>query len=95
MKIYIGNLPSSANSENLKRMFATFGIVKHATVVTDDKTDRPRGFGFVEMPISAEANLAINTLNGIHLDGRDIKVDPAIQSDKDKDDFFDRLNKKR
>ncbi len=89
MKIYIGNLPYSANSENLKRMFATFGIVKHAIVVTDRKTDRPMGFGFVEMPISAEADLAIDTLNGIHLDGRNIRVDPAIQSDKDKDDMFD------
>jgi RNA recognition motif-containing protein len=77
MNIYIGNLPYTTNDDNLRTMFAEFGEVQEAKVVTDRFTKRSKGFGFVEMPNNSEADQAIKSLNGKFIDGRNIKVNPA------------------
>jgi RNA recognition motif-containing protein len=58
-------------------MFAEFGEVQDAKVVTDRFTKRSKGFGFVEMPNNSEADQAIKSLNGKFIDGRNLKVNPA------------------
>jgi RNA recognition motif-containing protein len=88
MIIYIANLSSSTCGDDLRCMFAEFGKVLKATVITDRYTLQSKRFGFVEMPINVEADLAIRSLNGILIDGKNIKVDPAIQTDIDASTIF-------
>jgi cold-inducible RNA-binding protein len=73
--IYVGNLPFSATSDNLRDWFAEHGTVTRAQVATDRDTGRSRGFGFVEMSEGGEA--AIAALDGSELDGRSLKVNEA------------------
>lgn len=75
-KIFVGNLPFATTSEDLKEIFAAYGEVVSANVVTDRATGRSRGFGFVEME-SAGADAAISALNGKELGGRALRVDEA------------------
>jgi len=75
-KIFVGNLPFSTTSEELKEVFAAYGEVISANVVTDRATGRSRGFGFVEME-SAGADAAIGALNGKEMGGRPLRVDQA------------------
>ena len=75
-KIYIGNLPWSVSESELNDMFAKFGAVESAAVVTDRETGRSRGFGFVEMD-DAGADAAIAALNGIEHQGRQLRVNEA------------------
>lgn len=75
-KIFVGNLPFTTTSEDLKELFAAYGEVISANVVADRATGRSRGFGFVEME-SAEADAAISALNGSEMDGRPLRVDQA------------------
>ena len=63
MKIFIGNLSTSADETGLKNLFLTFGKVSSATIVYDKYTHRSRGFGYVEMEDQSEALSAINRLN--------------------------------
>ncbi|WP_287153045.1 RNA-binding protein [Candidatus Solincola tengchongensis] len=77
MKIYVGNLSYSTDSEELQRAFERFGKVDSAEVVMDRHTNRSRGFGFVEMPDDSEARAAISGLNGKDMDGRTLKVNQA------------------
>ncbi len=77
MNIYIGNLSFTTTGEDLKTMFAEFGEVAEAKVIMDQRANRSKGFGFVEMPSNSEADQAIKALNGKALDGRSIKVNPA------------------
>lgn len=77
--IYVGNLAFSTNSADLEALFAEHGEVTKAQVITDRDTGRSRGFGFVEMASSDEANDAIRALNGRNVDGRDLKVNQAKQ----------------
>jgi RNA recognition motif-containing protein len=77
MKLYVGNLAWATTNESMKAAFAQFGQVDSATVMMDKMTGRSRGFGFVEMPNDAEANTAIERMNGSNLDGRDIVVNEA------------------
>lgn len=76
-KLFVGNLPYTATSDELKELFSQVGAVETATVVTDKFTGRSRGFGFVEMGNDDEANKAIETLNGQDLGGRNIMVNEA------------------
>ncbi len=76
-KIYVGNLPFSATNESLSEMFATFGDVSSSKIVTDRDTGRSKGFGFVEMSDSAEADSAIESLNGKDMGGRALTVNEA------------------
>ncbi|MBL8865374.1 MAG: RNA-binding protein [Planctomycetia bacterium] len=75
--IYVGNLPWSTTNDELADMFAQFGTVGRAQIVTDRETGRSRGFGFVEMPNDAEAQSAIQALNEQPMNGRPLTVNVA------------------
>ncbi len=76
-KLYVGNLPDSATEQDLSVKFAAYGIVKSVKLITDRDTGRSRGFGFIEMMNEAEAQAAIDSLNGTDYDGRPMKVNDA------------------
>jgi cold-inducible RNA-binding protein len=76
-KLYVGNLPFSANDDSMKEYFSEAGTVTSSAVVVDRETSRSRGFGFVEMSTEEEASKAILTFNGKEMDGREIKVSLA------------------
>jgi cold-inducible RNA-binding protein len=76
-KIFVGNFSFSLSEGELRSMFAPFGAVDSATVVTDRATGRSRGFGFVEMPNNDEAEKAITALNGKDSGGRALTVNEA------------------
>ena len=75
--IYVGNLPYSTNSDDLKAAFSEYGEVAKATVITDRETGRSKGFGFVEMSDDSAASDAIEALNGHEVGGRPWKVNVA------------------
>lgn len=75
--LYVGNLTFNTTSADLETLFARYGNVTKAQVITDRDTGRSRGFGFVEMSSSDEASAAINSLNGHNVDGRDLTVNVA------------------
>lgn len=77
MRIYVGGLPYSTNSEGLRSLFAEKGEVSDATVVEDRMTGQSKGFGFVEMPNASEAQNAIRNLNGTNMGGRSLSVNEA------------------
>jgi len=77
MNIYIGNLSYEVTEEDLKQVFEAFGEVESVKVIKDKYTNRSKGFGFVEMPDNAEAQLAINDLNETELKGRTLNVNKA------------------
>ena len=76
-KLYVGNLAYSVRDESLQSAFAPFGTVASAKVMMDRETGRSKGFGFVEMGSDAEAQAAINGMNGQALEGRAIVVNEA------------------
>ncbi|MGC4395259.1 RNA recognition motif domain-containing protein [Hydrogenophaga sp. T2] len=73
-KLYVGNLPYSVNDDSLRHNFSEYGAVASAKVMVDRDSGRSKGFGFVEMASEAEAQAAINGLNGQSVDGRQIVV---------------------
>jgi RNA recognition motif-containing protein len=75
-KLYVGNLPFSANPDTVRALFTEYGTVQTLSLVTDRETGTPRGFGFVEMS-TAEATNAMQGLNGKDFDGRPMKVHEA------------------
>ncbi len=77
MNIYVGNLPYSITEDELREVFAEFGEVSRANVITDKFSGQSKGFGFVEMPNNSEADEAIKALNESSLKGRNIKVNQA------------------
>jgi RNA recognition motif-containing protein len=76
-KLYVGNLAYSVRDESLQESFGQFGTVTSAKVMMDRDTGRSKGFGFVEMSSDAEAQAAINGMNGQALEGRAIVVNEA------------------
>ena len=76
-KIYVGNLAFSVDSQGLEQMFAPYGTVESASIVTDRDSGRSRGFGFVEMASADEAQAAIEALNGSQQGGRALTVNEA------------------
>jgi RNA recognition motif-containing protein len=76
-KLYVGNLAYSVRDDDLQEAFAQFGTVSSAKVMMDRDTGRSKGFGFVEMGSDAEAQAAINGMNGQALDGRAVVVNEA------------------
>lgn len=76
-RLYVGNLSYDTNELGLKDVFGQAGTVTEAKVVMDRETGRPRGFAFVEMSTDAEAQAAIQQLDGRELDGRPLKVSEA------------------
>jgi len=81
-KLYVGNLGFDVTDKDLSEMFAQAGVCESVTVVTDKFSGQSRGFGFVEMSSGAEAEKAIQQLNGQELKGRALKVNEA----RDRDD---------
>ena len=77
MNLFVRNLAWRVTDAELLAYFEPYGNVTSARVVLDRDTGRSRGFGFVEMPDSGEAERAIRSLNGATLDGRVIAVDEA------------------
>ena len=77
MDIYVGNLSFDASEEDVRGAFATFGTVESVKMIMDRETGRPRGFAFVNMTESDEANTAIESLNGSELLGRELRVREA------------------
>ena len=76
-KLYVGNLPYSVRDEDLQQSFGQFGAVTSAKVMMERDTGRSKGFGFVEMASDAEAQAAINGMNGQPLGGRSVVVNEA------------------
>lgn len=76
-KLYVGNLPYSANDQTLVDAFSQCGTVESAKVIIDRDSGRSKGFAFVEMSSGSEATASINKLNGTQMDGRAINVSEA------------------
>jgi len=76
-KLYVGNLPYTVRDSDLEQAFSEFGAVTSAKVMMERDTGRSKGFGFVEMGSDAEAQAAINGMNGQSLGGRNVVVNEA------------------
>ena len=89
-KIYVGNLSYDTNETGLTELFTQYGEVVSTKIIEDQFTGRSKGFGFIEMSQDEEAISAISGLNGKDVDGREIKVNEAL--DKPKKNNFNRNN---
>lgn len=88
-KLYVGNLPYSADQQSLGQKFGQCGTVDSVNVITDRDSGRSKGFGFIEMSNDAEAQKAIEEFNGSDYDGRPMTVNEAKPQQK-KTGFGDR-----
>ena len=77
MRIYVGNFGYDTREQEIREAFEAHGQVQEVSMVMDRDTGRPKGFGFVEMPTSAEAQAAIGALNGKEFGGRPATVNEA------------------
>ena len=75
-KMYVGNLPFTANEDSVRALFAEFGAIQSLSLVNDRETGAPRGFGFIEMD-NSDASRAMQALNGKDFGGRPLKVNEA------------------
>lgn len=82
MNIYVGSMSYSVTEEDLKEAFDAFGEVESVRIIKDMYSGRSKGFGFVEMPSKAEAQSAIDGLNGKELKGRTLNVNEARSRSK-------------
>jgi len=94
MNMYVSNLSFHTTDEDLRKLFAQFGTVSSAKVITDRETGRSRGFGFVEMESDTEANEAMKNLNNKEVEGRTMGVTVAREKEKKGNSNFGG-NKKR
>lgn len=76
-KLYVGNLPYSIDDEQLQQHFSKHGAVRSAQVITDRTTGQSKGFGFVEMETDADAQVAIDQMDGKSIGGRTLTVNEA------------------
>lgn len=76
-KLFVGNLPYKVRSAELNQMFAQFGTVEEAIVIEDRQTGRSKGFGFVTFSSEAEAQAAVDAMNGHEVEGRALVVNVA------------------
>jgi RNA recognition motif-containing protein len=77
MNIFVGNVPWSTTEEELEQLFEVYGLVDRVQIATDRETGRSRGFAFVEMPDTGEAQAAIEALHGSSFAGRPLTVNEA------------------
>ncbi len=91
-KLFVGGLPYSVNNQQLEEMFAKFGSVASANVVTDKFSGQSKGFGFVEMPNDNEAQAAIKELDGYAIEGRKIGVSVARPREDNRGGFSNHGN---
>lgn len=75
--IFVGNLSYNSTEDTIRSLFSEYGEVERVNLIADRDTGQARGFGFVEMTNSADANRAIEALNGYELDGRALNVNEA------------------
>ena len=75
--LYVGNLPHSTTEPQLRTLFEAHGIVERVNIVMDKETGRSKGFAFVEMTVTGEADNACLALSGSQLDGRALRVSEA------------------
>lgn len=90
MKLYVGNLPFSLGENDIQEVFAEYGEVASVKLITDKMSGRKKGFGFVEMANDADAQKAINELNGKDLEGRNIIVNEAREPEPRSNSGFKR-----
>ena len=90
MNIFVGSLPFSIEEADLKGFFEDYGAVDSVKIITDKFTGRSKGFGFVEMPNDAEAQKAIDELNGGTVEGRTIVVNKSEPKPEGERRSFDR-----
>ena len=76
-RIFVGNLDFSATEDSVRALFEPYGTVDNVSIVTDRDTGRSRGFAFVDMGDSGQADAAITALNGANLDGRKLNINEA------------------
>ena len=76
-KLYVGNLSYTLSDESLKELFEEFGEVVSAQIIMDRRTNRSKGFGFVEMSSTDEAQAAIDAMNEKEIEGRSLTVNEA------------------
>ncbi|MCG3136364.1 MAG: hypothetical protein HJJLKODD_00193 [Phycisphaerae bacterium] len=81
-KIYVGNLPFRATEEEIKQLFGEYGAVNNVAIVMDRETGRSRGFCFVEMANDADADAAIEALNGYEMAQRKLTVNEAREREQ-------------
>ena len=86
-KIYVGNLSYNTNEAGLNDLFQAHGKVVSVKVITDRDSGRSKGFAFVEMGTEDEARSAISALNGVELDGRQLKVNESIDKPRSNDRY--------
>lgn len=77
MKLLIRNLARTSTEAELRKLFEAYGTVQSCTIVMDKETGESKGFGFVEMPKSGEAKVAMKNLNGKEIDENKIRVKKA------------------
>ncbi len=77
MRLFVGGIPYSTTEEELQELFSAQGAVTSVNLVKDRETNRPRGFGFVDMPNDEEAKKAIRALDGTQFGGRAMAVNEA------------------
>jgi len=90
MNIFISNLSFNTGDAELNALFATYGDVTSAKVITDRETGRSRGFGFVEMPSTDQGNDAITGLNNKEVEGRAMTVSVAKEKQRDNNSGYGR-----
>jgi RNA recognition motif-containing protein len=77
-KLYVGNLSYHTFEDNLRNLFSSFGTVESVKIITDRDSGQSKGFGFVEMSSDAEAQAAIAGTNGQEFEGRQLRVNEAM-----------------
>ena len=85
-KLYVGNLSYNTNEDTLRNLFSEFGSVTSAKIIINRDTGESKGFGFVEMGTDEEAGAAIAGINGRDFEGRQLRVNEAM--DKPRRDRF-------
>jgi RNA recognition motif-containing protein len=83
--MYVSNLSFHSTEEILKNLFAAFGTVSSAKIITDRESGQSRGFGFVEMDNDDEANAAMKALNNKDIEGRPLSVSLAKEKERRND----------
>jgi RNA recognition motif-containing protein len=77
MRIFVGNLNRETTTDEIRQVFAPYGVIRHVTIIVDRETGQSRGYAFVEMPDTADATAAIAGLHRTTLGGRTLVVDVA------------------